>query len=1057
MTAKADKVRILQYLEGEPFGVKHFHDYKGIKPVTLGRSTYLIFWDLFFLILLWVFLGLYYAPHLIFFDSITAGGDTSSHYFTAYFLQEQLVPSGKISGWCHCNLAGFPMLQYYFPAPFLLAAAFAPLLGLPVAFKLVTVLGVFLLPASVYIFLRCLRQPFPVPIIGAAFSLVFLFNEGNKMWGGNIPSTLAGEFCYSIGFSLAVLWLGCVYRAMEKATARRVILCAGLLALVGLSHAYALLFAGFGSGFFLLTGIRFKEHLNALLKIHGLAFCLLGFWITPLLANLPWTTKFNILWIFFSWKQAVEEIFPPTIQPFIALTLVAAVTALAAFFLRKKSREEDGGETPFCLRPTAYIWGLIVCGAALYFAGYRARVVDVRFIPFFQLYLIIGGAMLFRSRLIVRNSKTLAVLLAAVALLSTALWVDGRVTFIRSWVASNYRGMESKVLWPEYKAVNGYLKGDWNDPRVHYEHSTINQGVGSVRAYENLPLFSGRSTLECVYIQASVPAPFVFYIQSETCQHPSTPIPEVIYSRFNLERAAEHMRYFNVSQFIAMETETKRALAAAPDYEREFSARPFEVYGIKDAPKSYVTALDRRPVLLPLEGWMQKAYTWFRLGDLDVTPVFAGGLSLEEKTLFAPAGDAPMRSLPEVALKNAEAPALKATLLHEKIVVTGARPGMPLLVKASYHPGWKASGGERIYLAGPGFMLLFPNSPDVTLEYGPTKWDWIGKILTLAALFWIALCALPFSRGITGMAGRVFNQYAIYPAVPLLLVMAAGAGLFLSREAPEFPAVPYNKALKYFAAEDYEKAVPAFRQVLERHGQSLIAGEAAYHLAMCYYRQKNWPATLKELESALEKYPDSPRAPEIRYHVGLCKMEQKRFGQARQAFNRTVEEFPGTVWGRLAAYHHAMSLYREGRYADAQESLDRLLSMAPERGLAAEAFYHRGLCLMLQGNNQEARLDFRIVRERYEDALWAEHAQYQTGLSFFNEQDFDNMAASMTELLRQYPQTALAPEAWYHLGLAHMKLNQPDMARLDFTNVVERSPDSPWANQARDRLKELNS
>ena len=65
---------------------------------------------------------------------------------------------------------------------------------------------------------------------------------------------------------------------------------------------------------FLLTRSRFKEHLNALLKIHGLAFCFLGFWITPLLANLPWTTKFNILWIFFSWKQAMEEILPPTIS-----------------------------------------------------------------------------------------------------------------------------------------------------------------------------------------------------------------------------------------------------------------------------------------------------------------------------------------------------------------------------------------------------------------------------------------------------------------------------------------------------------------------------------------------------------------------------------------------------------------------------------------------------------------------------------------------------------------------------------------------------------------------
>ena len=156
-----------------------------------------------------------------------------------------------------------------------------------------------------------------------------------------------------------------------------------------------------------------------------------------------------------------------------------------------------------------------------------------------------------------------------------------------------------------------------------------------------------------------------------------------------------------------MESQTKRALVKAGDYEREFSARPFEVYRIKDAPESYVAALNRRPVLLPLKGWMQKAYTWFRLGDLNVTPVFADDLSPEEKALFVPAGNAPMRSLPDAALNNAEAPGLKAALRHEKIVVTGAKPGMPLLVKTSYHPGWKASGGERIYLAGPGLYAAF--------------------------------------------------------------------------------------------------------------------------------------------------------------------------------------------------------------------------------------------------------------------------------------------------------------------------------------------------------------
>ena len=57
-----------------------------------------------------------------------------------------------------------------------------------------------------------------------------------------------------------------------------------------------------------------------------------------------------------------------------------------------------------------------------------------------------------------------------------------------------------------------------------------------MRAFENLPLFSGRSTLEGLYMQGSPTAPFVFYIQSEVSTTPSCPFPDWGCARFNLDR-----------------------------------------------------------------------------------------------------------------------------------------------------------------------------------------------------------------------------------------------------------------------------------------------------------------------------------------------------------------------------------------------------------------------------------------------------------------------------------------------------------------------------------------
>ena len=234
---------------------------------------------------LFLFLLSYFKPSLLLSSSITTGGDTGSHYYTAQYLKDVLLPKGRISGWCQGNLAGFPILQNYFPLPFFLMAVLSWIIPLQVSFKLVTVLGIFLLPVCTYLFFRFLRQPFPVPAIGAVFSLPFLFMESNSMWGGNIPSTLAGTFCYSLGFAFAVLWLGVLYRTITEK--RGFVPPAILLAATGLCHGYTLLFAVFASSFFLFTKRHFTNNLKILLKIHVTAFMLMGFWLIPLMAFLP--------------------------------------------------------------------------------------------------------------------------------------------------------------------------------------------------------------------------------------------------------------------------------------------------------------------------------------------------------------------------------------------------------------------------------------------------------------------------------------------------------------------------------------------------------------------------------------------------------------------------------------------------------------------------------------------------------------------------------------------------------------------------------------------------
>src|SRR6188508_1685590 len=143
--------------------------------------------------ILWVLLDLL-RPSLLLLPTITAGGDTPCHYPTAVWFYERLLPQLRLHGWYPGSYLGHPLLLYYFPFPFLVMAGLAPFTGLPVAFKLGTALGVFLLPLLAYVSFRLMGFRSPTPLLGAAGALVFVFLEENPIWGGTMASTLTGEF-----------------------------------------------------------------------------------------------------------------------------------------------------------------------------------------------------------------------------------------------------------------------------------------------------------------------------------------------------------------------------------------------------------------------------------------------------------------------------------------------------------------------------------------------------------------------------------------------------------------------------------------------------------------------------------------------------------------------------------------------------------------------------------------------------------------------------------------------------------------------------------------------
>ena len=144
---------------------------------------------------------------MLFTDTTTTGGDTGAHIAMPKYL-ETLLSHGHLTGWYPGWYDGMPLYTFYFTLPDAFIAIAGWIIPYDVAFKLGTILGSVLLPVCAWACGRFFRLRPPIPTILAAATLPFLFDYTFTIYGGNLFSTLAGEYSFSFSLSLAVLFLG---------------------------------------------------------------------------------------------------------------------------------------------------------------------------------------------------------------------------------------------------------------------------------------------------------------------------------------------------------------------------------------------------------------------------------------------------------------------------------------------------------------------------------------------------------------------------------------------------------------------------------------------------------------------------------------------------------------------------------------------------------------------------------------------------------------------------------------------------------------------------------
>jgi len=648
------------------------------------------------------------------------GGDMGAHVMMPQILEDTLLPSGRLLGWSMNWYAGFPAMYFYFPLPALTTVLLDVVLPYGVAFKLTTIVGLVMLPWAIYLFVRCLGFARVVAAMATVVGSMYLFMESFSIFGGNIKSTLAGEFAFSWSFALSLIYLGLVVRDTREERPLSP-LAAGVLAMTALSHiitAFVVILAS-------LPLLLRRRGPKVLGTAWSLGFALAAFWAIPLVVrtmqhyttDMGWSPVRGLVGAG-STPGTVSTPLPNEFIPIFAIGLIGIAWSL----LR---REDVASLLAMTILPFFGYW-FLQSGIVDFTLVYNARLLPYWFVGFYIFAgIAIGLAVTAVARWLPQRRQNLVAAVVLASLVVVNITIAG-IHDVPGWVYWNYSGYEGKQDFPQYEAllqdVDGLPPG-----RVMWEINSDQNRFGTPMALMLIPYWSDdHQSMEGVLFESSLTTPFHFLNASEVSNASSNAVRGLDYRGMNFERALPHLAMYGIQSYVSFTPEAREAAIAA-GLEQVAAPEPWTVFDLPDS--SLVDIATYQPVVYG--------------GDdsfLDASLAYYDDVEHLDRWMVA-SGPEAWPTVEDQADRLLAANRLAASGAVSDVEVDDHRisfhttaVGVPHLVKVSYFPNWVADGADGPYRATPSLMVVVPASEDVVLEFHTTWVENVGMVLTVIGL-----------------------------------------------------------------------------------------------------------------------------------------------------------------------------------------------------------------------------------------------------------------------------------------------------------------------------------
>ena len=731
---------------------------------------------------------------LIFDNNTPTGGDFGAHVWGPAYLRDHLLPSFRLNGWTMDWYGGMPAYRFYMVLPALAVVLVDVLLPYGVALKLVGVLGLLTLPAACWGFGRLAKFAFPIPELFAFAGLAFLLDESFTIYGGNLKSTMAGEFSFSIALTLAMLALGALAAGLHSGRYR--VWTAVLIAAAAVSHGIVLIFVAVAALVFTALWVD-RVRIRWVVTTGVTALLLVAWWVGPFLMNHEYMTDMK----YGPRPEGAEDSFWDMFFPLAApLDVVITVLAVIGMLWSVLRRDKNGSALG--------ITGLVLV-AGVYLARDSLPVIGLlwnpRLLPFLYLVrymLMMVGAVAVMNVVwnVVKERNAVnpvgprvATGFGAVSALGVLIvlgfmfqvlpgggitthngaqvygWGPFKATSTNvrasgdGWSSYNFTGYEGRgVAYAEYHSIVQAMESLGTDPshgcgRALWENSPDNGQYGTTMALMLLPFWTDGciGSMEALFFEASGTTPYSFLATAAMSKQSSNPVRELRYVDNNGSVGVRHLQDLGVKYAMVRTEEAKVEARQQPELTLVASSGPWEVFEVTGA--EIVVPLDVQPVVVnsrsgdQRERHLELGTSWFQNPtDWAALPADDGPASWQRidavvdlsRQEGVPGGPGRRVDIvvPGEPIERVELPSIEVSnvvISQDSIEFDVDQVGVPVLIRVSYFPNWSVTGADAVYRVAPNAMVVVPSSEHVSLSFGRTGLDWVTVLLSLAG---IGLC-----------------------------------------------------------------------------------------------------------------------------------------------------------------------------------------------------------------------------------------------------------------------------------------------------------------------------